>query len=83
MSFAGDLQHPDEFIVALRAFHESTVFQRGPLANAMSEVITQKRIDLAQVRQQLLDRGETELLDSLNRFVDLLEPYLEEGGAEE
>ena len=77
------VQEPSVFIGTLREYHESPAEQRGQLANAMSDVIISKRVDLAAVRQALLDAGEHELLDSLSRLVDLIEPYIEEGGVEE
>jgi len=81
--FEDQVQEPQVFITALRAFHNAQERERGHLANAMSEAIIRKRVDLAEVRQRLLDTGEAELLDSLDRFIDLIEPYLEEGGVEE
>ena len=81
--FEGQTQDPDVFIVALREYHESEATQRGPLANALSDAIITKRIDLAAVRQTLIDHGEHELMDTLDRLLDLIEPYIEEGGVEE
>jgi len=74
---------PHVFIAALREFHEAPPQQRGTLANAISDAIITKRVDLAAVRQELLDHGEHELMDTLNRLIDLIEPYIEEGGVEE
>ena len=79
----GQVHDPAVFIAALREYHESGVEQRGPMANALSEAIITKRVDLAAVRQALLDTGEHELMDTLNRLIDLIEPYIEEGGVEE
>ena len=81
--FEGQVQDPRVFIAALREFHESDVARRGGLANALSEMIITKRVDLGAVRQALLDTGEHELMDTLDRLVDLIEPYIEEGGVEE
>ena len=81
--FEGQVQDPKVFIAALREFHEATVQDRGALANAMSDAIITKRVDLAAVRQELLDAGAHELLDVLDRLIDLIEPYIEEGGVEE
>jgi len=81
--FDVQMQRPEEFIIALREFHESQEPHRGELANAMADAIVSKRVDLAAVRQALLDSGDQELLDTLSRFVDLIEPYIEEGGVEE
>ena len=76
-------QNPQVFIAALREYHELAAEQRGELANALSELIIGKRVDLAEVRQLLLDTGEHELLETLDRLLDLIEPYIEEGGVEE
>ena len=81
--FESNVQDPKLFIDALRQFHEAAEAERGELANALSESIITKRIDLAEVRQALLDTGEHELLDTLHRLIDLIEPYIEEGGVEE
>ena len=81
--FEGQVQDPQVFIAALREFHESEAEQRGPMANALSEAIITKRVDLAAVRQTLLDTGEHELTDTLDRLIDLIEPYIEEGGVDE
>ena len=81
--FEGQVHDPQVFIAALREFHEAPAQQRGSLANAISDAIITKRVDLAAVRQELLDAGEHELMDTLNRLIDLIEPYIEEGGVEE
>ena len=81
--FEGNVQDPKVFIAALRQFHEAETSQRGHLANAISELIIRKRVDLAEVRHALLDAGEHDLLDTLDRLIDLIEPYIEEGGVEE
>jgi hypothetical protein len=81
--FEGNVQDPAVFVNALREFHGTEPAQRGAAANALSEAIIRKRVDLAEVRRLLLDQGEHDLLDSLNRLVDLIEPYIEEGGVEE
>lgn len=81
--FEGQTQDPQVFIAALREYQGSEPAQRGPMANALSDAIVTKRVDLAAVRQALLDTGEHELLDTLDRLLDLIEPYIEEGGVEE
>ena len=81
--FEGQTHDPNVFIAALREYHDSPAEQRGHLANAMSDAIIHKRIDLAAVRQALLDHGDHELIDTLDRLLDLIEPYIEEGGVEE
>ena len=81
--FEGNVQDPKVFIAALREFHEADAGSRGHLANALSEAIITKRVDLAAVRHALLDGGEHELMDTLDRLLDLIEPYIEEGGVEE
>ena len=81
--FDRHVQDPQVFIAALRDFHGATDDQRGHLANALSELIIGKRVDLAEVRHALLDTGEHELMDTLDRLIDLIEPYIEEGGVEE
>ena len=81
--FEGQVHDPNVFIEALREFHEAEAQRRGPMANALSDAIITKRVDLAAVRQALLDGGEHELMDTLNRLIDLIEPYIEEGGVEE
>ncbi len=81
--FEGQVHEPQVFIEALRGYQGSEAGQRGVLANAMSDAIITKRVDLAAVRQLLLEAGEHELLDVLDRLLDVIEPYLEEGGAEE
>ncbi len=81
--FEGQVQDPKVFIVVLREFHGAPASHRGKLANALSDSIISKRVDLAAVRQELLDVGEHELMDTLDRLIDLIEPYIEEGGVEE
>jgi len=81
--FESQTHDPNVFIAALRQFHESEPEQRGGLANAISEAIITKRVDLAEVRQVLLDEGRHELMDTLDRLLDLIEPYIEEGGVDE
>jgi len=81
--FEGQVRDPRMFIEALREYHETDGALRGELANALSDLIITKRIDLAEVRQVLLDTGEHELMDALDRLIDLIEPYIEEGGVEE
>ena len=83
LMFESNVQDPKVFIAALREYHELATEQRGDLANALSEVIIRKRVDLAEVRQALLDTGDHELMDTLDRLLDLIEPYIEEGGVEE
>ena len=78
-----DVQDPRVFIEGLRQYHHAAKEEQGELANALSELIIAKRVDLAAVRQQLLDMGEAGLMDTLDRLVDLIEPYIEEGGVEE
>ena len=79
----GQVQDPQIFIEALREYHATEPQQRGELANVLSELIIAKRVDLGAVRQRLLDTGEHELMDVLDRLIDLIEPYIEEGGVEE
>ena len=81
--FEGQVQDPRVFIAALREYHESNPEARGPMANALSDAIITKRVDLAAVRHALLDAGEHDLMDTLDRLLDLIEPYIEEGGVEE
>ena len=81
--FEGQTHDPKVFIVALREFHAAPAERRGELANSLSDAIITKRVDLAAVRQELLDAGDEELMDTLDRLVDLIEPYIEEGGVEE
>ena len=81
--FESNVQDPRIFIEGLRQYHHAEQAERGELANALSELIIRKRVDLAAVRQQLLDTGASELLDTLDRLLDLIEPYIEEGGVEE
>ena len=81
--FEGNVQDPKVFAAALRQFHEAEASQRGHLANALSELIIRKRVDLAEVRHHLLGGGEHDLIDTLDRLLDLIEPYIEEGGVDE
>ena len=81
--FEGQVTDPQVFITLLRQFHGTDADIRGELANSLSDAIISKRVDLAQVRQALLEGGEHELLDTLDRLLDLIEPYIEEGGVEE
>ncbi len=81
--FEGQVQDPKVFVEALREFHQTDPEQRGLIANAISDAIITKRVDLAAVRHLLLDTGEHELMDALDRLLDLIEPYIEEGGVEE
>lgn len=77
------MHDPQLFIAVLREFHEADATARGSLANALSDVIITKRVDLAAVRQTLLETGAHELMDTLDRFIELIEPYIEEGGVDE
>jgi hypothetical protein len=77
------VQDPKVFIAALREYHEMPAESRGHLANALSELIIRKRVDLAEVRHELLGGGHADLLDTLDRLLDLIEPYIEEGGPAE
>ena len=79
MMFEGQVQDPSDFIETLQAFAETPAEERGLLANRLSDLIIHKRVDLAAVRQALLDTGKAELLDTLDRLIDLIEPYIEEG----
>jgi len=81
--FEGQVHDPKVFIAALRQFHEAESAERGELANALSDLIIAKRVDLAEVRLALIDAGDHELIDTLDRLVDLIEPYIEEGGVDE
>lgn len=81
--FERNVQDPGVFVAALRQYHAAEVVERGELANALSDLIITKRVDLAEVRQLLLDQGDHELLDALDRLIDLIEPYLEDGGVDE
>ena len=85
MELSGSRVHdPHVFIEALRQFHQTHELKaRGELANMLSDAIITKRVDLSQVRQALLDGGEADLLDELDRLIDLIEPYIEEGGVDE
>jgi hypothetical protein len=80
--FEGQVQDPQVFIAALRQYHDTDPSDRGELANMLSELIIRKRVDLAEVRVALLDAGESELIDTLDRLIDLIEPYIEEGGGD-
>ena len=77
------LHDPQIFIEVLREFQVTPAARRGELANAMSEAIITKRVDLAAVRQALLDTADDGLLQTLDDLIDLIEPYIEEGGVEE
>ena len=81
--FEGSVQNPIVFIEGLRQYHQAEPAERGELANALSELIIRKRVDLAEVRHELLDTGEADLMATLEGLLDLIEPYIEEGGAEE
>ena len=81
--FEEQVHDPQVFIAALREYHDSHPEQRGPMANALSDAIVTKRVDLAAVRQVLLETGEHELMETLDRLLELIEPYIEEGGVEE
>ena len=81
--FEGQVHEPKVFIALLREFHEAPEEARGELANALSDAIIAKRVDLAAVRQELTDQGEDELMDTLDHLIELIEPYIEEGGVDE
>ncbi len=83
MMFEGQVKDPRVFVEALREYHETDPKQRGELANMLSDLIISKKVDLAEVRLLLVDHGEHELMDTLDRLLALIEPYIEEGGAEE
>ncbi len=81
--FEGQVHDPKLFIEVLRQFHASPPDGRGELANVMSDAIIHKRVDLGEVRQALIDGGDDALTDTLDRLMDLIEPYIEEGGVDE
>ncbi len=81
--FEGQTIDPMAFIETLREFHQTDPGERGSLANALSDLIITKRVDLAEVRLRLADTGEHELTDTLDRLLALIEPYIEEGGVDE
>ena len=81
--FEDNTQDPKVFVASLREFHEAEPKSRGHLANALSELIIRKRVDLAEVRHLLIEDGSADLLDTLDRLLDLIEPYIEEGGVDE
>ena len=74
---------PAAFIDALRAYAAAPAAQRGAFANALSDAMISKRVNLAAVRQQLDEGGERELLDALDQLQDIIEPYLLEEGVDE
>lgn len=77
------VHEPHLFIAVLREYHDAHQDARGPLANALSDAIITKRVDLAEVRRGLLENGAHELMDTLDRLLDVIEPYIEEGGVDE
>jgi len=77
------VQEPEAFIAVLRRFHTAEGAQQGALADTLSEWIIRKRVDLAQVRLALMDQRAEELLGALDALLDLIEPYIEEGGVDE
>ena len=81
--FEGQVHQPEVFIAALRQFHQTGEAQRGELANVLSDAIITKRVDLAEVRQALLESGQHDLMEALDQLIDLIEPYIEEGGVDE
>jgi hypothetical protein len=81
--FEGQVHDPKLFIAVLREFHDAEQAARGSLANALADAIVTKHVDLAAVRQELLDTGAHELMETLERLTDLIQPYIEEGGVEE
>ena len=81
--FEANTHNPELFIAALKQYQDAEGPEKGQIADALSELIIRKRIDLAQVRLRLLDAGEATLIDTLDRLIDLIEPYIEEGGVDE
>ncbi len=81
--FEGQVQDPKQFIQTLEQFQETESAQRGPIANELSQLIVDKRVDLAAVRQVLLETGRADLMDTLDRLLELIEPYIQEGGVDE
>lgn len=81
--FEGQVQDPKVFVAALRQYRDAQGNEEGELANALSQAIITKRVDLAEVRQLLIDGSQDDLLETLDELTDLIEPYIEEGGAEE
>ena len=81
--FEGQVQDPKAFVQTLARFCEAEPTARGAIANDMSELIITKRVDLAAVRQELLDTGRSDLMDALDRLLELIEPYIQEGGVDE
>jgi hypothetical protein len=76
----GDTQ---AFINVLRQYQESGPDKRSELANIISDAIIAKRVNLASIRQELLESSEFDLVDALEGFLELLGPYIEEGKDEE
>ena len=81
--FGPQLHDPTLFIAVIREYHGASPEARGPLANALSDAIISKRVDLAQVRHLLLEGREEELLHTLEQLIELIEPYISEGGVDE
>lgn len=81
--FEGQVRDPRLFVEALRQFHEMDEQERGDLANQLADLIIHKQVDLAEVRQVLIDEGEGVLMETLDTLLAMIEPYLEEGGVDE
>ena len=68
----------DQFLDELRQLHAEGGQISGPRANRIAEAIMAGHLHLGHVREALMERGEADVVDTLNALVDLIEPYLQE-----
>ena len=66
------------FLDELRQWRAEGGQPTGARANKIAEEIMKGHLHLGEVREQLLQSGEADVVDALNALVDLIEPYLQE-----
>ena len=77
------MHEPQAFVEHLEAYRISALKEQSQLANKLSDAIIGKRVDLSVVRQILLDNGRQDLMETLDHLLEVIEPYIEEGGVHE
>ena len=73
----------ETFLHELRQLHAEGGQITGPRANRLAEAIMVGNLHLGEIREALLHNGETDVVQTLNALVDLIEPYLNEDVAED
>jgi hypothetical protein len=76
-------QSPEAFIETLRQYQSSDENARAALANVLADSVLSNRVNLSQVRQELFQSGQSDLMDTLDGLLEIISPYLQEDGTAE